>query len=365
MTFTSTLVRGRDPRGLAREAGEALGPASADALGFVYASDRLASDMDALIEGLVQETGVAHWIGGVGIGVCSEAEVVFDEPAASVMVGDVPRSARHFFAGSRALGDGRGQVPPDWVTEHEPCLSVLHADPGSPAFEGALSELGERGFVVGGLLSSRGRVAHAVDGGVVETGISGVVFGAEVALATGLTQGCRPMAGRHTVTRCEGQLLLELDHRPAVEVLRDAIKTAGEGIAPGALHVAIVLPGDDGRDYLVRNLLGLDMDSGAVAVGEHLEPGQRVMFCRRDAVSAGSDMQDMLAGLAGRIDGTPRGGLYVSCLARGPNLFDPPDAEIAAIRQTFPDLPLLGFFANGEFSRDRLYAYTGVLTLFL
>ena len=74
----------------------------------------------------------------------------------------------------------------------------------------------------------------------------------------------------------------------------------------------------------------------------------------------------MLDDLAGALGGKkPKGGLYVSCLARGPNQFDPPDLELTLINKHLGDFPLAGFFANGEISHDRLYAYTGVLTLFI
>ena len=72
----------------------------------------------------------------------------------------------------------------------------------------------------------------------------------------------------------------------------------------------------------------------------------------------------MLAELSDAIDGAPQAGVYYSCLARGPNLFGPNSEEVKMISETFADLPLVGFFANGEISHHRLYAYTGVLTLF-
>ena len=41
-----------------------------------------------------------------------------------------------------------------------------------------------------------------------------------------------------------------------------------------------------------------------------------------------------------------------------------PGSRPRLIRETLGDFPLIGFFANGEISRDRLYGHTGVLTLF-
>ena len=55
-----------------------------------------------------------------------------------------------------------------------------------------------------------------------------------------------------------------------------------------------------------------------------------------------------------RGDATTRGGV-------------PTDRAITVerFRDELGDFPLVGFFANGEISNNRLYGYTGVLTLFL
>ena len=88
------------------------------------------------------------------------------------------------------------------------------------------------------------------------------------------------------------------------------------------------------------------------------------MFCRRDGRTAASDMQRMLEELDASTTGPAKAALYYSCLARGPNLFGPNSEEVGMIRDALGDIPLVGFFANGEISHHRLYAYTGVLTLF-
>ena len=56
--------------------------------------------------------------------------------------------------------------------------------------------------------------------------------------------------------------------------------------------------------------------------------------------------------------------LYFSCVARGPNLFGREAEELSAVSgKVGQHVPLIGFFANGEISNNRLYGYTGVLTL--
>ena len=93
--------------------------------------------------------------------------------------------------------------------------------------------------------------------------------------------------------------------------------------------------------------------------------GDQLMFCKRDNQTAIDDMQRMLDRLKQRLGNkTIRGGLYYSCLGRGPNMFGDDHTELDMIHATLGDFPLAGFYANGEISNNRLYGFTGVLTLF-
>jgi small ligand-binding sensory domain FIST len=89
------------------------------------------------------------------------------------------------------------------------------------------------------------------------------------------------------------------------------------------------------------------------------------MFCRRDHDAAKQDLQRMLGDVKERAGGPAKAAVYYSCVARGPNLFGPDSEELKLVRDELGDIPLVGFFANGEISNNRLYGYTGVLALFL
>ena len=110
--------------------------------------------------------------------------------------------------------------------------------------------------------------------------------------------------------------------------------------------------------------MGIDPRQGWIALAAEVAPGDKIVFCRRDRESARKDLVRMLRQLGDRLPGPPRAGVYVSCIARGMSLFGDPGVETGLIRETLGDFPLVGFFANGEISRDRLYGHTGVLTLF-
>ena len=158
-------------------------------------------------------------------------------------------------------------------------------------------------------------------------------------------------------------------YEPILKVFKEDI---GEILArdlkrvAGYIFAALPVSGSDTGDYLVRNLTGIDPEQGLVAISEYVNSGDAIMFCRRDHKSAVEDMRRMLGDLRKRAgNATIRGGLYFSCCARGPNQFGDNSEEVGLISDELGEFPLVGFFANGEISNNRLYGYTGVLTLFL
>jgi small ligand-binding sensory domain FIST len=343
-------------------------PAGAN-LGFLYVTDPLSEDLALILEHLMGETGVQHWVGTVGIGICATGVEYYEEPAAAVMLGEFPEGSFRVFSDGVLEPAAFAAEHGVWLGEHRPYLALVHADPAQSDVEdklGALAMQTSSGFLVGGLASARETVGFCADG-VTRGGISGVLFGEQVPIITRLSQGCSPIGPQHEVTAVQRNILIEIDQRPALDVLKEDIGPAlSEDLTRigGLIFAGLPIPGSDTGDYLVRNLVGLDPERGLLAIGEQVGEGERIMFCRRDRASAREDMVRMLQAIAKGLSGPPRGGIYVSCLGRGANLFGADSAELKLIRAELGDFPLVGFYANGEISQDRLYGYTGVLTLF-
>lgn len=336
-------------------------PAAAS-LGFLYVADAFADELDAILDFFKTATGVAHWTGSVGVGVCATGREYLDEPAIAVMLGEFEPADFHVLPLLRSLPEIEASAAAGY-------FAVVHGDPANSRIQELIEGMSAHvssGFVVGGLSSSRGATFQISDG-VVSGGLSGVVFSERVKLATRLTQGVSPLGPRHTITAANKNIVGSLDHRPALDVMKEEI---GEVLArdlrraAGYIFVGLPVRGSDTGDYLVRNILGVDPENDLVAVGEHLAPGDELLFCRRDQQTAEQDLLHMLAAIGAQL-GTPiRGGVYYSCLGRGRHMFGAPNRELELIRDTLGDFPLVGFFANGEISHNRLYGYTGVLTLF-
>jgi small ligand-binding sensory domain FIST len=369
-SFKAGFAAGADWRAAAGACLEQLQPAPAGAnVGFVYVSDRLAGDFAAIVERLREATGVASWAGTVGIGICATGTEYFDRPAITAMLGTLPEGSFALFDSKRDAPQAFAQQHAGWLGGDTMPFGVVHADPRTESLVEDLARLAETtgSYLVGALPSSRGPHPQ-VAGALSEGGITGLIWSGETAVTTALTQGCAPIGPQHTVTAAQRNIVIELDGRPALDVLKEDV---GELLARdlrrlgGYIFAALPVAGTDWGDYLVRNLAGLDPNQGLVAIGDMVEPGQALMFCRRDRATAADDLQRMLGRLKGRLARAPKGALYHTCLARGPNMFPGESAELGMIREALGDVPLAGFFGNGEISNGRLYTYTGVLTLFL
>ena len=341
------------------------GPAS---LGFLYVTDLLSDHLGDILALFRSKTGVPHWVGTVGLGICASGREYLDEPAIAAMVGDFEPDSFRVFSGVASAADvDNVALKCGGAT---PNFAIVHADPYNQHIADLVTRLAgkvESGFLVGGLSSSR-RDNLQVANGVVEGGLSGVSFADSVTVATRLTQGCSPIGPQHVITTCQQNVMISLDGRPALDVFKDDIGEAGArdlNRLGGHIFAGLPIAGSDTGDYLVRNLVGIDPANKLVAIGEMVQPGSSVMFCRRDAKTANEDMTRMLESIRKGLYSRPRGGVYYSCLGRGAGLFGPNSEELRMVRDTLGDFPLVGFFCNGEISHNRLYGYTGVLTLFV
>lgn len=362
---------GNDWRASLDHAFEALGEAGRGAqLGFCYVTDTFGGDGPALLADLRARSGIEHWVGTVGAGVCADGTEYFDTPAVSLMTLDLPADSFRIFRANAADLSDLDPALEAWIERAGCGFGVVHGDPLNPHLESMLARLNALAggvFFVGGLSSTRRRHFQIADE-LVEGGLSGVCFSAGVAVTTRLSQGCVPIGPRHAITRAAGSIVSELDGRPALEVFAEEV-AAIEGVRPnqfgGYVYVALPIKGSDTGDYLVRNLVGVDPDNSALAIGDVLDDAEYLMFCKRDAGAAEEDLNGMLDRITEGVDSPPRGAVYFSCVARGPNLFGPASRELRLIQSRIGALPLTGFFGNGEISNHRLYGYTGVLTLFL
>ena len=365
--FVVASARGSDIDALAASLVAVIDPSTKASLGFLYVTEALAPSLDPILLRLRHHLDVQDWIGTVGLGICCTGSEIYDEPAAVMMLTQLQGYQSFALPDNEpAIGDALARITSQ---AGPPGLGIIHGNPANAgfgqAFQALCTTLGDT-FFVGGL-GSTSSMAPLVLNRATDAPISGVLFEDSSGMVVSHSQGCTPMENSHVITRCQQNLVIELDHRPALEVLKEDI---GEVLARdleqigGYIFVGFPVPHSDTHDYLVRNIIGIDPEKSVIAVGELVEEGEAMMFCRRDGNSAVEDLQRMLREMGSRLSAPPRGALYVSCIARGRHQFGKDSAELKIIQQQLGDVPLVGFFANGEILHNRLYGYTGVLTLF-
>lgn len=369
--FRAAHGRGTDWHRACRMCVDGLGtlPATAN-VGFVYVSDPLSAALDLIVARLREATGIRHWVGTGGAGVCTTGQEFFDCGAIVVLVTGLPE-------GSFWLFDGLPDAPrePDrqsapWTRDDAPHFGVAHGDPRHGGIAEAVARLSDESgaFLVGGLTSSRDSPLQ-IAGRPSEGAVSGILMTGEVPLIAALSQGCTPIGPVHEVTGSQGPWVSTIDGRPAIEVLcaeiGEVLVRSPERIS-GYIHVALPIAGSDQADYVVQHLLAIDPQRGMIAVAEALRRGDLLRFVKRDGGAAQQDLRRMLEQLRAQAGGRPvRGALYHTCVARGARMFGPDSAELKMIEQVLGPVPLAGFFTSGEIYCNRLYGYTGVLTLFL
>jgi small ligand-binding sensory domain FIST len=344
----------------AAAARDALGGRTCD-LAVVFASGAHLAAPEATLEGVYEALGPEELVGCGAAGVIGEMREVEEGTAVSVWAAALDGgSATPFHAEVEALGEGEGVMSgmPDLAGA---AGALLLSDPFTFPTDAVLRELSAAAPMLpllGGLASARSPDAETLlflGDEVVTSGAVGVRFDG-VEILPCVSQGAAPIGPELTITAAEGPIIGELAGRPALEKLRETIEalTAEDlRLVQGGLLMGIVIDPNKPEylqgDFLVRGLVGADPDTGQVAVGTDVRPGQVVRLHARDADSADRDLRAALGARMRALGGrAPAGALLISCNGRGAGMFGQPHHDATALDHELGGAPAAGFFAAGE-----------------
>ena len=236
------------------------------------------------------------------------------------------------------------------------------AFPGTPCFGG----LASGGRALEDMFVFRDR--ELLEGGVA------LGFRGGVKIHTLVSQGCRPIGEALPVTGVEENIIQTLGSRPAWRILDDAfqsLSTAEKAAAKGNLFAGLAMTEYREEfhrgDFLIRNILGADEETGAVAVAAFPRVGQTVQYQLRDATAADEDITQLANAL--HDNGVkPFASLLFSCGGRGRGLFGAPNHDAGVLAEAFGNHASAGFFCNGEIGpvggKNFVHGYTASAALF-
>jgi small ligand-binding sensory domain FIST len=352
-------------------------------LAIVFVSAAYGPGIRPVMDGLADLLPARALLGTTAEGVLANAVEHERGPAVAVWLARLPGATILPFAleygqtqdGGTFLGWPRG-LEEGWP---EGAAVLLLADPFSFPVDALIARLEEDrpGVpILGGMASggdAPGSNTLVVCSTSYDSGAVAVVIGGGVRIRPVVSQGCRPIGRPLVIPRAEANVIVELGGRPALERLREIygdLPEADRQLVRSSLHVGRAASEyrDAFRqgDFLVRNVVGADPESGVIAVGDLMRTGQTIQFHVRDAASADEDLRRLLCDTRG--GAAPAGAIVFTCNGRGTRLFDEPNHDARCVRDCLGPIPVAGFFAQGEIGpigrRTFLHGFTASIAVF-
>jgi small ligand-binding sensory domain FIST len=269
-------------------------------------------------------------------------------------------------------------LPEDW---QDPAALLVLADPFSFPMELLLERFNadQPGMpICGGMASGcsvPGESRLVLAGDCMSEGAVAVRLGGELKIRTLVSQGCRPIGEHMVITQSEHNVVQQLRGESAMLRLKEVFdrlpandqERVQQGLFLG--RVVSEYQDDFGQgDFLIRNVIGMDPEQGTITVADYMRAGQTVQFHIRDQETASAELVQLLSSLQADDSFQPAGGLLFTCNGRGSRLFDTPHHDATMVQQHLADIPLAGFFAQGEIGpiggENFLHGFTASVILF-
>lgn len=353
----------------------------------VFVSSHHSAHFDVVAELLRREFENSYLFGCGAVAVIGNGKEIEDRPALSLagaLLPGVRFKGTHLDAAQLPPSHAENQV---WenalqlTANQQPSFLVL-ADPLSFEAEPLLRGL-DRAFPsatkVGGLASGAkqaGASALYLDKQVYHSGAAVLALTGNVHIDAVVAQGCRPIGEPMFITGSHENLIREIDGqtpRQALASLFEALPAHDRDLFSQSLFLGVAMRGDTNEytagDFLIRTILGMDPQSGALWVNSQVPPNSVVQFHLRDASTSAYDLERALVQYrASTAPPQPSGALLFSCLGRGLGLYGQADHDSNAFRRLVADIPVSGFFGNGEIgpvqNSTYLHGYTSAFAVF-
>ncbi|HEX7193683.1 MAG TPA: FIST C-terminal domain-containing protein [Chthoniobacterales bacterium] len=360
--------------GVARDLREQMGTNAS--LGFLFVTQEWRPEIEDTLELVRLHGHVPQLVGCSGWGVIGKKREVEGEPGFSLLLLSIPAGS---FTVTQIDEKAALESPgPDFwhtstgVPPSEVRSWIILANPYFGGVETWLEDWSAaypHVPVLGGLASARNAEIFLMrDGDISPAPLLAIALKQGLIVLPLVSQGCRPIGDPSPITKAEENLILEIGNFPAYQALEAAFLSipAEQRVSVRnnlflGLAVSEYIEDFKQGDFLIRNILGADPQIGALAVGAYPRVGQTVQFQLRDSKSAREDLILASEAVKRRMSG-PIGILLFSCAGRGRGLFGTSDHDAGTLAYILGDLPLAGFFCNGEIgpvgAKTFLHGYT-------
>jgi small ligand-binding sensory domain FIST len=351
-------------------------------LGLLFLTNHFEDEAALAAERIRHQTGVRTLLGCTGEGVLGPEGEMEREPALSVWLASLPGAQITPFRFDQAALEAI-KTPEGWGSllqagPEEPAVCLMLGDPFSVDVNSLLAGCNQHlpGWrVCGGMASgaeSPGQAVLLLNDASYRDGMIGLHLGGAVKVDTVVSQGCRPIGRPFVVTKAERNVISELGGQPPLGLLQQIFQeapTSEQALMRQGVFLGRVInemqPEFHRGDFLIRNLMGADDRTGAIAVGDLVRRGITVQFHVRDAETASEDLRALLTTARSP---ALQGGLLFSCNGRGTRMFPHRDHDIGMLRDVLGPIPTAGFFCGGELGpvggKNFIHGHTASIVLF-
>ena len=228
---------------------------------------------------------------------------------------------------------------------------------GTPLVDGLTRHLPAGVSITGGLAGDGSRFGHTwvLDGARPAANCICAVglYGERLRIGHGCDGGWSDFGPERRITRSEGNVLFELDGKPALDLYKSYLGERAAGLPGTALLFPLSVRREgDGQDTLVRTILGIDEAQQSLTFAGDMPQGgiARLMRANTDKLigSAGQAARQATVG-ASEVDDALL--ISVSCVGRRLVLGERTDEEVETVLDSAPQRAgHVGFYSYGEIS---------------
>lgn len=384
MEFKSTISTSSDPEQIVHQLTGRCG--NNFDMGVLFITPHQKNHIQAIVQGIREKVIIENLLACTCAGIIGSQTELENQTAASLFLAKLPKAkVRPFYVDQEHienlfLDEDFYDFFEVYPNEHPTFL--IFPDPFQVdlnRFILGLNNAYGASPVVGGLASGSASANGnllMVNGQSYNHGIVGLVMTGDLKIDTIVSQGCKPVGESYIVTKAENNIIYEVAGEPFLDVLRKIflkLTDTERRLVQQALLIGIVMDeykhGFNRGDFLIRSVIGVDQETGAVAIGDIIKPGQTIQIHIRDAKTAEEDLNQLLAVYKEKNKTSiPQGAFVFSCNGRGLSLFGEPDHDIKLIQKHIGPIPAAGFFCAGEIGpvggRNFLHGFTDSIVVF-